>query len=234
MKQQQTISGKILESLNKRNRKLLQESNSDYAEYLADELGLEPSKKYDGYSIPADRIEELIEPGKILAKLKKAVEKGHDLTVEDSFYDKAGGVPLNSKGKILLNQGTLYLDEYVVEFPEPLREHIIEIGGSPSFTSSRTYVPYGDTYASWDDVDLDNRPAKICDKYELFEFEDMWTECNCVSALGISSSGLTGKKTSIECANEFEPGDEYSGGWSLKFDLNTVKKREEIYMWEGY
>ena len=142
---QQTKAGKILESLNKRNRKLLQESNSDYAEYLADELGLEPSKKYDGYSIPADRIEELIEPGKILAKLKKAVEKGHDLTVEDSFYDKAGGVPLNSKGKILLNQGTLYLDEYVVGFPEPLREHIIEIDGSPSFTSSRTYVPYGDT-----------------------------------------------------------------------------------------
>lgn len=64
--QQQTRVGKILESLNKRNKRVLQESNSDYARYLADDLGLEPSKKYDGYSIPADRIEELIEPGKVL------------------------------------------------------------------------------------------------------------------------------------------------------------------------
>ena len=232
MKQQQTKVGKILESLNKRNRKVLQESKSDSSEDFADEFGLEPSKKYDGYSIPADRIEELVEPGKILEKLKKAVEKGHDLTVEDSYYDKANGVPLDSKGRIRLNQGTLYLDEYIVGFPEPLREHVIEIDGSPSFTSSRTYVPYGSTYASWDDVDLDNRPAKICDKYDLFEFEDVWTECNCVAGLEIGGSGSIVKKTNLECANEFEPGDEYSGGWSLKFDLNTVKKRDEIYIWE--
>lgn len=227
---QQTKVGKILESLNKRNRKTLQESNSDYAKDLAEKFGLKPSKKYDGYVIPADKIHEVIEPGKILDKLKKAVDKGHELTVEDSYYNKANGVPLDSKGRIRLNQGTLYLDEYIVGFPEPLRERIKEIDGAPEFTHSRTYVPYGSTYASWDDVDLDNRDAKICDKYDLFEFEDVWTECNCIAALEIGGSGSITKKRNLECANVFESDDDYS----LRFDLNTVKGRDEIYIWEWF
>ena len=168
-----TRANKILESLNKRNRKLLKESKSVSEHEIGKLHDLEESEFGYGYEIPYDKIDSVIEPGKILTELKKAVENGMKLVVCDSMYKKDGGVPVDGKNRVLLNQGTLILDDiWYVGLPESLKSNVIELEDEPNFKTYTTHVPCGSTTASWDDEVLTTDTKDIIKNYDLFKFED--------------------------------------------------------------
>lgn len=224
-----TRAGKILESLNKRRKRItFKESKSVSYE----DFGLEEAKEF-GSIIPEDKVEELIEPSKILKELKLAIKNGMELIVYDSDYNKANGVPVDSKGRILLNQGTLYLkdksdDYWTVGFPKPLKNHVVALEDAPSYKAYTTHVPYGSTTASWEDSELTTPESKFLDNYDLFLFDQPWESASCIECSDLKGGKIM-SRTDVKSATEYDY-DGWTEKLELDFDINKPNQ-PTVYMW---